>query len=77
MQIWEAYIIQQKKENIKIFVQDFLSNHPQYYQYRRSKSGFARAMAIIDAILNVGRKSTLQMLTNTACEPTESILHSN
>ena len=66
-----------QKENIKIFVQDFLSNQPQYYQYRRSKSGFARAMAIIDAILNVGRKSTLQMLTNTACEPTESILHSN
>lgn len=47
-----------QNENIRIFRQDFFSNHPKYYQSRRSKLGFARAMAIVDPIFNIGREST-------------------
>lgn len=50
------------KYGINILLQDYLNNHPTYYQTRRSRIGFAKGLSIIDCIFNIGINKTKELL---------------
>lgn len=49
---------------IEVCEQDYLNNHPIYYQSRRKLSGFQKGLNILDALFNAGKDSTREFVTN-------------
>ena len=47
---------------IIMVLQDFNTNHPQYYQTRRVSLGFQKGLSILDCIFNVGFNETKKLL---------------
>lgn len=58
-----------KDLGIKIYIQDYLSDHPVYKQIRRQRLSFEKGLSIIDAILNVGREKTKEFICDKQFEP--------
>jgi len=52
------------QNNVSVYQQDFLNNHPIYEQSRRKFAGFQKGLSAIDAILNIGRGKTKELLTD-------------
>lgn len=52
------------ENNISLYQQDFLNNHPAYEQSRRKFAGFQKGLSAIDAILNIGRIKTKEILAD-------------
>jgi len=55
--------------NIRIEIQDYLSQHPEYFQTRRQRVGFQKGLSTIDAILNIGRSCTREHIINEIYAP--------
>ncbi|MBK8244324.1 MAG: WbqC family protein [Saprospiraceae bacterium] len=53
------------KFGINILLQDYLNNHPTYYQTRRTQLGFAKGLSIVDCIFNIGIEETKILLNLT------------
>lgn len=47
---------------IEVYRQNFYSEHPVYFQCRRQKAEFLKAMSIVDALLNLGISETKKIL---------------
>ena len=47
---------------VSVEVLNFSRNHPAYQQLRRSRTGFASGLSIVDSMLNVGLERTCSML---------------
>jgi len=58
-----------RREGINIFVQDYLSIHPVYKQVRRQRLTFEKGLSMVDTILNVGKETTRNFITNKVFEP--------
>lgn len=56
-------------QGINVYMQNYLEGHPIYKQSRRNRAGFQAGLSIIDAILNVGSKQTLDFLTDKIYSP--------
>ncbi len=50
------------KYKITFLLQDYLNNHPSYYQTRRTKLGFAKGLSILDCLFNLGVEETVKLL---------------
>ena len=50
------------KYGVKLLLQDYLNNHPEYYQTRRTRLGFAKGLSIVDCIFNLGVEQTNALL---------------
>lgn len=57
------------EEGISIYLQDYYDLHPNYYQTRRTKLGFAKGLSIVDCIFNEGLHKTKELLYEKSCEP--------
>ncbi|NJD02606.1 MAG: WbqC family protein [Ruminiclostridium sp.] len=49
---------------VEIREQDYLNNHPIYYQSRRKVSGFQKGLNILDSVFNAGKHNTREFITN-------------
>lgn len=54
---------------IDIYLQDYFNLHPNYYQTRRTKLGFAKGLSIVDCIFNEGIQNTKSLLLDSNCKP--------
>jgi hypothetical protein len=55
--------------NLNILLQDYYHLHPEYYQTRRTKLGFAKGLSIVDCIFNEGIPKTKSLLLDATCIP--------
>lgn len=53
------------KFGINILIQDYLNNHPTYYQTRRTQLDFAKGLSIVDCVFNIGTEETKYLLNLT------------
>lgn len=54
---------------ITVLYQDFIGNHPIYYQSRRTRLGFEKGLSIIDCIMNEGIERTRLLLLDSKTIP--------
>jgi len=56
-------IVKLRQNGIEIYQQKYYTEHPIYFQCRRQKAEFLRAMSIVDALLNIGIIETKKILS--------------
>ncbi len=58
-----------QSKGISVLIQDYFRMHPSYKQIRRQKLTCEKGVTIIDAILNIGKEKTKELITDLKYSP--------